>query len=800
MERKIVSGIMLILLAISMLSIVSTQPLIAEASPSTVLYVDPPEVLFVAVGDSFNITVTVNDVVDLFLAEFYMSFDPAILSVVDDPATTDIEGINFGDVELYLDYIYVEEVNNDEGRLHVVIGRPVGIKNGFSGTVQVTKITFLVEVEGGSELYFYDNPETPDVEPRLFDSGGEDIKHTTEAGYFANVQYAYSCDDAGKQKNVFEEHTEIVYVEAGLFPTSPKYIDIYVVKNTTWVDGQTIGNYLIKKTYHKPTGITTFVTDLDTLSSDYAIYYDIIVDFDQDSIYDAANDAVDGRTSKPGATTVVRPIDRYPSVALIGSQLLAITSILDSMEIGYDVLDGRAAEDIDQLLSYAAVIFYCDREITMSEHSALESYLSHGGNLLVTGYDSRAHSLCLRPLLADLVRSSSYGRTLGGSDLFVVDSTHPIMNGPYGSFPTGYHISWLFNLCDVIKADTARGAISVAELADGYDKIIAANGLPGKAVFWNGFGPSDWTLRVDCEAMFKNTLAWFMIRYEHDLAVSLVAPDSLESGDSFLLRATVYNIGLNNETDVELQLLINSAVVKSVTIPKLLTGCSYPIVYLWTPTVETVYNVTANALPLPNEAIIANNRVTQLIDPPIPAAVDVNPNTLNLMSKGEWITTYIQLPEGYNPEDIEATTILLNETIQPVLDPKYDFVTNPSEYLVDHNEDGIMERMVKFNRTEVASWIVDDLGIQYGSVTLTITGELFDGTPFEGTGTIKVLFPGDVDDDGDVDLDDLYYVLIAYGTSPEEPAYIWTADFNEDGQIDLDDLYTVAINYGNTAV
>jgi hypothetical protein len=43
-----------------------------------------------------------------------------------------------------------------------------------------------------------------------------------------------------------------------------------------------------------------------------------------------------------------------------------------------------------------------------------------------------------------------------------------------------------------------------------------------------------------------------------------------------------------------------------------------------------------------------------------------------------WITAYIQLPEGYNPEDIDATTILLNGTISPVLDPKYDFVTNSS--------------------------------------------------------------------------------------------------------------------------
>ena len=121
--------------------------------------------------------------------------------------------------------------------------------------------------------------------------------------------------------------------------------------------------------------------------------------------------------------------------------------------------------------------------------------------------------------------------------------------------------------------------------------------------------------------------------------------------------------------------------------------------------------------------------------PPPSATIDIDPDTLNLKSEGKWITAYIQLPEGYNPEDIDATTILLNETIQPVLDPKYEFVTNSSEYLVDHNGDGILERMVKFDKAEVKALL------SVGEATLTITGEV-NGTPFEGTDTIKVLLRG----------------------------------------------------------
>jgi len=126
---------------------------------------------------------------------------------------------------------------------------------------------------------------------------------------------------------------------------------------------------------------------------------------------------------------------------------------------------------------------------------------------------------------------------------------------------------------------------------------------------------------------------------------------------------------------------------------------------------------------------------------PITATIDLNPDTLNLKSKGTWITAYIQLPEEYNSEDIDATTILLNETIQPVLDPKYDFVTDSNEYLVDHNSDGILERVVKFDRASVESFITGQ-EICYGNAALTITGKLFDGTPFEGTDIILVFFGG----------------------------------------------------------
>ena len=126
--------------------------------------------------------------------------------------------------------------------------------------------------------------------------------------------------------------------------------------------------------------------------------------------------------------------------------------------------------------------------------------------------------------------------------------------------------------------------------------------------------------------------------------------------------------------------------------------------------------------------------------PPIPpsppkiARVDVNPDTLNLKSKGRWITAHIELPEGYNISNIDRSTILLNDTI-PVdsfwLDKPFESVIG------DYDNDGITDLMVKFDRQALIEYIRTK-GIRDAEVTLAITGEA-NGKSFEVTDTIKVI-------------------------------------------------------------
>jgi hypothetical protein len=107
---------------------------------------------------------------------------------------------------------------------------------------------------------------------------------------------------------------------------------------------------------------------------------------------------------------------------------------------------------------------------------------------------------------------------------------------------------------------------------------------------------------------------------------------------------------------------------------------------------------------------------------PIPVWVDIEPNNLNLTSKGKWITAFIWLPEEYNIADIEPNSVLLEGQIK-------------SERLRLAEDEQVA--IAKFSREEVQ----DILSV--GEIGLTISGKLMDSTIFEARDTIKVIDKGE---------------------------------------------------------
>jgi hypothetical protein len=94
-------------------------------------------------------------------------------------------------------------------------------------------------------------------------------------------------------------------------------------------------------------------------------------------------------------------------------------------------------------------------------------------------------------------------------------------------------------------------------------------------------------------------------------------------------------------------------------------------------------------------------------------SVTIKPETLNLASKGKF-TAFILFPEGFDVSQIDLSTVSCAGA------PAVKGIAAGNVYIA------------KFNRNALANVLT-------GNVTLTVTGEFKDGTPFEGSDVIRVI-------------------------------------------------------------
>jgi len=174
------------------------------------------------------------------------------------------------------------------------------------------------------------------------------------------------------------------------------------------------------------------------------------------------------------------------------------------------------------------------------------------------------------------------------------------------------------------------------------------------------------------------------------------------------------------------------------------------------------------------------------------ATVDIYPQALNLISKGQWVIIYIEL--GNVTEYIEVSTLMLNNTVPADL-------TISSE-LGDHDNDGLIDLMVRFNRTAIVEFIMFQ-GLTFGNLTLTLFGKLggfLSGLGFRGSVVINVSsLPGDVNCDGIVDICDITQAAASYNFKEGEPNWNPNANYAPPyDRIEICDIVTIAYHYGET--
>jgi hypothetical protein len=113
--------------------------------------------------------------------------------------------------------------------------------------------------------------------------------------------------------------------------------------------------------------------------------------------------------------------------------------------------------------------------------------------------------------------------------------------------------------------------------------------------------------------------------------------------------------------------------------------------------------------------------LTPISEPLIEAEIEIKPKTLNLKSKGKWITCHIWLPEEYDVADVNSYSIFLQDELE-------------AEWVWFNEQQQLVA--ARFNRSAVQQLLVP------GEVELTVTGELADGTKFTATDKIKVISRG----------------------------------------------------------
>ncbi len=205
-------------------------------------------------------------------------------------------------------------------------------------------------------------------------------------------------------------------------------------------------------------------------------------------------------------------------------------------------------------------------------------------------------------------------------------------------------------------------------------------------------------LRVTDEECLSDTATADVIVNNLAPAVNLDSDLEITAGDVISLVGTFIDAGWLDTHTAEWDFGEGIIEAGSLTEEQGNPGCSGTVSDTFTYFEAGTYTVTLSVMD--DDGGIGQAQLKVTVNP-VEAEINFDPDTLNLGGGGKWVTVYIELPDGYDFSGIDASSVFLNGEVPAVSDPKYGFVKDESGYLVDTDEDGIPERMFKFDREEV---------------------------------------------------------------------------------------------------
>ena len=263
----------------------------------------------------------------------------------------------------------------------------------------------------------------------------------------------------------------------------------------------------------------------------------------------------------------------------------------------------------------------------------------------------------------------------GGGLLVMGDNSYDLRNAL-----TGYAgINWVSGSYDGPATDITShpvtegvstvyfgGAVNVLSTSGSANSVVRGGSSELVAVAEYGFGfivaicddhclVDGYYEMYDNPTLAVNIMDWMSVgRVDHDIAAILEVPTWSRPDYLVIVNASVFNRGLNDEADVTLNLYIEGALMDSLYVPFIQNGTSETLQYYWTPSIEAIYNVTAEVLEVPDENITRNNVVTRMVNVfdlhdyymiEGPATwYDAKTNGVNLGIYGDDGYSYIDLP------------------------------------------------------------------------------------------------------------------------------------------------------------
>ena len=213
---------------------------------------------------------------------------------------------------------------------------------------------------------------------------------------------------------------------------------------------------------------------------------------------------------------------------------------------------------------------------------------------------------------------------------------------------------------------------------------------------------------------------------------------------------------------------------------------------LWQPTNGHTLNQDTMDEVMPNgKTLLENNMIFLATELSILADLDIkpgsDPNSINLKSRGV-LPVALLSTDDFDALDVDVETILFGDPL--LLDDGGTGVSPLRSAEKDVNGDGLTDLTLKFSMRD----LVDNGALGGMSMEAILTGLTTGGMMFEASDSIRLVPPGDANNDLVVDVAD--YTAWANGFDTNG-AKLSDGDFNEDNKVDAADYILWAENFGS---